>query len=535
MVQRVCLNFPTMTSVHYAATFSQLVEKYIDAERNHGTKWWGFMSELEILQLSYLLCNIPYYPDESQKFFSEETKRGHPGRGVPPTRQHTVKRLAPLFDSVKLIAPKNQNTFPYCTYLIVKDVLFVCVRGTTLTQDWGINANAFMDTDKGIFHKGFYDNAMRGVEQMQQTVEQHNLAFTKVVFVGHSMGAATASIMSYLYKKSNAEKQVESLVLSCPKFCDFRKSKRKWAKTVPHSLHMYTTGDVTPTIIVGFLTRPFAKENEVKLCLPVAISKDMAYGVSSHLMYISTALHKNYYSNMHIIGAYHEYPYIKYLCIKSETQGNVIGAPMPFYEKNGRVLEEKECKAIKSQAMTIYRHFKAGAGAELLAHTIVAAGSVIANIMGYLSIPPEGFKDLLPKHMDIPKHQRKGGAGAVLMFTRDHLRQILDKGTEIALGQMKPESDEPLQIPLTTIGAVQTYILEALAVAQTGKRLDSDEVAIMITHYLNLLNSEDEGSPSGSVSSAHSSEQIAEAAPMSASRESPLAKKQRIAGGRKHG
>jgi hypothetical protein len=524
-----------MTSVHYATTFSQLLEKYIVSERmnGHGSKWWGFMSELEILQFAYLLCNIPYYPDESQKFFSDETKIGHPGRGVVRTRQHTVKRLAPLFDSVKLIAPEDQSTFPYCTYLIVKDVIFVCVRGTTLTQDWGINANAFMDTDKGIFHKGFYDNAMRGIEQVQQTVEQYKLAFTKAVFVGHSMGAATASIMSYLYKKRNPEKQVESLVLSCPKFCDFTKSRRKWAKTVPRSLHMYTTGDVTPTIIVGFLTRPFAKENEIKLCLPVAISKDGAYGVSSHLMYIGTALHKNYYNNMHIIGAYHEYPYIKYLCVKSETQGNIIGAPMPFYEKNGKVLEEKECKAIKSQAMTIYRHFKAGAGAELLAHTIVAVGSVIANILGYLSIPPKGFKDLLPKHMDVPKHQRKGGA--VPMFTRDQLLQILGKGTEIALGQMQPETGEPLQIPLTAIGAVQTYILEALAVAQTGKRLDSDEVAIMITHYLNLLNSGDEGSSGASVSSAHSSEQIAEAAPMSASRDSPLAKKQRIAGGRKRG
>jgi hypothetical protein len=285
-----------MMTPNYATIFSPLLEKYIDSPRNSGTKWWGFMKELEILQLSYMLCNIPYYPDEAKAFFSNKTKSQYPGYVRARTRkQYADEVQEPLFISATLKAPKNQNTFPYCAYLMVKDVLFVCVRGTTLTQDWAVNANALMN-DSGLFHKGFYDNAHSGIVQMQKVVEKKKLTFSKVVFAGHSMGAATASIMSYLYKKGHPDMKVESLVLSCPKFSDRVIGEKKWSDTVPHSLHMYTDGDVTPTITVGFLGRPFAKTNEVKLCLPVAISKT-EYGTSSHLMYIGTALHKNYYNN----------------------------------------------------------------------------------------------------------------------------------------------------------------------------------------------------------------------------------------------
>jgi hypothetical protein len=376
-----------------------------------------------------------------------------------------------------------------------------------MSQDWGINANVLMD-QSATFHKGFHDNAERGIEMMRDVVAKHKLVFNKVVFAGHSMGAATASIMSYLYKVAHSSMDVECLVLSCPKFCDSINGKKKWVAAVPKSLHMYTAGDITPTIIVGLLSRPFVKGNEIKLCLPIAISKEevfgfkRAFGVGEHLMYASKALHTNYYNKMHIVGSYHEYPYINYLCNAQPSEtGNIVGAPLPMYVANkAKMLEEQECKAIQSQAMKVYRYFKAGAGAQLLAHTIVASVSLITNIIGYLSVPPEGFDDLL--------REQHGSGQRVPMFSRLELLQILDKGTTIALEQMN------MHVPLETIGAIQTYILEALAVLQTGKSVRSTDTAVMITHYLNLLAHSNSEARSASRSASRS-------APRSASRSAP--------------
>jgi hypothetical protein len=216
-----------------------------------------------------------------------------------------------------------------------------------------------------------------------------------------------------------------------------------------------------------------------------------------------------------------------------------VGAPLPLYEKGEKALEEKECKAIKGQASNIYRHFMAGAGAELLAHTFIALGSIIANLLGYLAIPPKDVQDILGIS--------KGGAGD-RMFTREDLLLIVGKGTELAIGQMTSTNVDK-HIYLSTIGAVQRYILEALAVAQTGKSIRSAETGMMITHYLNMLNSDDDGGSAASVSegvkrqraasSVSRSSGIASAAPMSASPAPPPAaaspnahghKKQRIAG-----
>lgn len=518
MAQRVCIDFHTMTDAKYVAVLSELLNKYITSERRKETKWWGFMSTLNILQLSYFLCNIPYYPRDSEKLFSAQTKDAHLPNAPVRTRQNTIRHLVPLFNNARLIAPTDENTYPYCTYLIVKNVMFVSVRGTTLSPDWIINANAFMNSD-ALFHLGFYNNAVAGVKALYKIVNEHKLTFNKIVFTGHSMGAATASIMSYIYKNENNNIDVESLVLSCPKFCDPVKGKRLWTVSMPHSLHMYTSGDITPTIIIGVLSRPFAPGNELELCLPVAISKDetygyrQAFGIGDHLLYASTALHTNYYKDMHIIGSYGKYSYIKTLCTSPAALpnlSNVVGKPFPIFEKTGKQLHENECKERTKQARSLYKYFKAGAGLKLLGHALVAVLSTVANIVGFLSVHPDliGFE----------------GGGGVNMFSQNQFLGILNEVTRKVLEQLK-QSDNG-RTDISSIGSIQTNIIESMAYVQTGKPITSDSTGIMVTHYLIMLHSviDDVSIPNAQRSSlsrsrsmSHSSVSRASAAPASAS------------------
>ena len=122
----------------------------------------------------------------------------------------------------------------------------------------------------------------------------------------------------------NHFKNVECLVLSCPKFCTKQKVV-SYQSAIPHHLHFYCLGDVTPTLAIASLTRPFVLThpqkasdhqpkanriigmyeqgpgNEKALCLPVN-----AIPVDSYLNYVnfvSTVLHSNFFLDYTLLGA----------------------------------------------------------------------------------------------------------------------------------------------------------------------------------------------------------------------------------------
>lgn len=309
-MERVCLDFQTILSDKYASIVEHLLDRYLASSRVHSTKWWTFMPQNQMLQLMYFLCNIPYHPHIAIDFF----KKARPSNL--------------LLSSAVLVAPPDTNVYPYCVYLYVHSTLFVLVRGTTISGDWGVNANAFLDKSRS-FHAGFYDNAVRGIKSLSLL---NNHKFDRVVFCGHSMGAATAAIMAYIYKSTH-DVNVETMILSCPKFCASTSMRTQYQSMVPCHVHMYSLGDITPTVTIGACERPFKTANDIALCLPIAVAKQDAF---DYALFIAKTLHGNFYCDTYLVGAYKDYKYLQRLCQVSSDKEELLTNAVPIYDNTGR-------------------------------------------------------------------------------------------------------------------------------------------------------------------------------------------------------
>lgn len=137
-------------------------------------------------------------------------------------------------------------------------------------QDWLTNLKAGSDSG---FHSGFYLNATNVVDQISKfiydnpTVTNHN-----IVFVGHSMGAATATIASFLYNQQytingkGKRKASKLLVASCPPCFDKNENLiKEFQRTVPDHKHMWSVGDIVVGASLSH-THPFDEKNTLKLC-----------------------------------------------------------------------------------------------------------------------------------------------------------------------------------------------------------------------------------------------------------------------------
>jgi hypothetical protein len=475
------------------------------------------MTNVEILQFTYIIANIPYSPSLAKTFFSEETYNQRITlRQNPPSQDFTVRALAPLFAKSTLIASSDERTYPYCVYLLIGETLFVLVRGTVdpllregwlkglkklenpLGGDWQVNGHSLIDKDTK-FHSGFLGNAKRGLNALEEAIKNktNKLAgnYNRVVFSGHSMGAATASIMSYLYKKAHPAMDVESLVLSCPKFIwNDENTMREYIETIPNCLHLYSFGDVTPTMSIGTCTHPFKFSRVIQLCLPVAIDIAELEGDEEYdnkfsvLEYIGNCLHSNFYKDMHLIGDYKSYRYVVALCHELKSNPRRVGAVEPDFkpmENNGKLLQEDECKAIQSQLKEIKKYYNK---TELLK-------SIVDNVVLRLGISlGQSVASTIA-----------GTFSGIFKFFREGKRSPKTGGGD----------DKSMRIEL--VGSILTLAMESLVIAQAHKidaeakikpDLQSDLAGILATQYLLNWHSLPD-------SPAHSPDEVPSEAPMS--------------------
>lgn len=87
-------------------------------------------------------------------------------------------------------------------YLITRtrDITVIAVRGTAAVEDWLINfAVAKVDTEHGPFHSGFFDEAKKNLQRLEDVVRDSPLLYV----TGHSLGGAVASILATIWRNRN--------------------------------------------------------------------------------------------------------------------------------------------------------------------------------------------------------------------------------------------------------------------------------------------------------------------------------------------
>jgi triacylglycerol lipase len=93
----------------------------------------------------------------------------------------------------------------FCTYAL-KDAVIIAFKGSSSIKDFFYNINTVLINSqeiKGRVHQGFYDLLMKNktLNKISKIIENYPIS-TKVIFTGHSLGGALASLMtSYCQNK----------------------------------------------------------------------------------------------------------------------------------------------------------------------------------------------------------------------------------------------------------------------------------------------------------------------------------------------
>lgn len=135
----------------------------------------------------------------------------------------------------------SSQLITYCTYSF-KDTVIIAFKGSSSIKDFFYNINTELITTediKGKIHKGFYNLLSKGktIDKLSNLIGNYPIE-TKMIFTGHSLGGALASLMtSYCLEKIGSDR------ISLVTFGSPRVGNRDFSSTITNSIRVINDRD----------------------------------------------------------------------------------------------------------------------------------------------------------------------------------------------------------------------------------------------------------------------------------------------------
>lgn len=290
--------------------------------------------------------------DRIKKNLSAETLKMMYGLSMLPYRKN---RVAMFFNAkstdLDFYDPQEDSSAPPTPYYCIIKVptlktWYICLRGTSEPFDWFRDVDAVEGKTTDLWHYNFNLLTNQVSSELTSIIDNTEKP-QKLIFAGHSMGAALAAILAY---KLSDKFQTEALLLACPKFA-LKKSTQSTSKKVdnkiykdivPNHIHAYTLGDIVPHVDVDILRRPLSYE--VELCLTATLSQYQVKPVDRNASSFSIKRFMRPPLDYMLESS-------KYLLFIKDVHSTFPIGDMIFSNESNRTLYEDACKDMKTVPM----------------------------------------------------------------------------------------------------------------------------------------------------------------------------------------